>query len=216
MRVGLMPPKLAKIMLNLARADKHDTLLDPFCGFATILEEAMLWGYKNLIGSDINAETLAGAKENLEWLVKNYQLPTTKYQLTECDARRLSQKFSPHSIDAIITEPYLGPPLRGKETPEKIQKIIKELSNLYLTSFREFKKIIKPSGRVVILFPVFHTEKQNFFLPILDEIKKIGFNVADPLPKDFKKYNFIKITPRNSILYFRPDQLVWREIFIFS
>lgn len=216
MRVGLMPPKLAKIMLNLARADKYDTLMDPFCGFATILEEAMLWGYKNLIGSDINTETLAGAKENLEWLVKNYQLPTTNYQLTECDARRLSQKFSPHSIDAIITEPYLGPPLRGKETPEKIQKIIKELSSLYLAAFREFKKIIKPSGRVVILFPVFHTEKQNFFLPILDEIKKIGFNVADPLPKDFKKYNFIKITPRNSILYFRPDQLVWREIFIFS
>jgi tRNA G10 N-methylase Trm11 len=212
MRVGLMPPKLAKTMINLARTDKHATVLDPFCGFATILEEALLWGFENLIGSDINAETLAGAKENLEWLAKNYQLPAVNYQLLEHDVRRLSEKISPHSIDAIVTEPYLGPPLQRNESPEKIKEIIKELSDLYLVAFREFKKILKPDGRIIILFPVFHTEKQNFFLPILEEIKKTGFSIADPLPKDFKKYPFLEITPRNSILYFRPDQLVWREI----
>jgi tRNA G10 N-methylase Trm11 len=250
MRVGLMPPKLAKVMINLAQVGKDATILDPFCGFATILEEAMLWGYKNLIGSDINAETLAGAKENLEWLKKNYQLPITNYQLLECDVHRLSEKLSPHSIDAIVTEPYLGPPLHGNESSEKIKEIIKELSELYLAAFREFKKILKPDGRIVILFPVFRAALSSFskgggrrpedfsggrdgegrfnrspfskwrdgegFLPIIDEIKKIDFSVADPLPKEFKKYLFLEITPRNSILYFRPDQLVRREILIFT
>ncbi|MFA5128978.1 MAG: methyltransferase domain-containing protein [Patescibacteria group bacterium] len=216
MRVGLMPPKLAKIMLNLARIDKHSALLDPFCGFATILEEALLWGYENLIGTDINPETLSGAKENLEWLKKNYNLETKNYKLLEADAKEISKKFPSQSIDAIITEPYLGPPLHGDEPQEKIQQIIRELSDLYLAAFREFKKIIKSDGRIAILFPVFHTEKQDLFLPILDEIKKIGFSATDLLPKDFKKYPFLEITPRNSILYSRPDQFVWREIFIFS
>lgn len=216
MRVGLMPPKLAKTMVNLARVDKDAVILDPFCGFATILEEALLWGYKNLIGSDINAETLAGARENLEWLKKNYQLPIANYQLFECDVRKISEKLAPHSIDAIVTEPYLGPPLHGNESSERINKTIKELSDLYLAALQEFKKILKPDGKIVMLFPVFHTAKEDLFLPILDETKKIGFTVADLLPKELKKYSFLKIMPRNSILYFRPDQLVWREIFVFK
>lgn len=216
MRVGLMPPKLAKTMLNLAQVNKDSTILDPFCGFGTILEEALLWGHKNLIGSDINPKTLEGAKENLEWLKKNYQLPIADYKLFEYDVRHISKNLPPRSIDAIITEPYLGPPLRGNETPEKIQEIIEELSSLYLAAFGEFKKILKPDGRVVMLFPVFHTIKQDFFLPILDKIKKIGFSVTDPLPENLKQYSFLKTTPRKSILYFRPDQLVWREVLIFK
>jgi len=216
MRVGLMPPKLAKVMINLTRVEKNAKILDPFCGFATILEEAMLWGYENLTGTDINAETLAGAKKNLEWLVKIYNLKPKTYNLIESDVRRLSEKFSPRSVDAIITEPYLGPPLHGNESPERIQQIIKELSDLYLAAFREFKKILKLDGKIVILFPVFHTEKQDFFLPIIEEIKKIGFAAADPLPKDLEKYSFLKITERNSIIYSRPDQKVFREILIFK
>lgn len=216
MRVGLMPPKLAKVMLNLAQVDKDAVILDPFCGFATILEEAMLWGYRNLVGSDINSATLAGARENLEWLKESYKLQVISYKLIECDARRLSEQLPSHSVDAIVTEPYLGPPLQGNESSEKIEQIIKELSDLYLAAFHEFKKILKSNGKVVILFPVFHTAKQDFFLPIIDRIKKIGFEVVDPLPKEFRKYKFLEITPRNSILYFRPDQLVWREILIFK
>jgi tRNA G10 N-methylase Trm11 len=216
MRVGLMPPKLAKIMLNLARVDKDAAILDPFCGFATILEEALLWGYGNLTGADINAEVLAGAKVNLEWLEKNYELEIKNYELLETDVRKISKKLSPSSVDAIVTEPYLGPPLHGNESSERISQIIKELSELYLAAFREFKKILSPNGKIVILFPVIHTEKKDFFLPIIDEIKKIGFAPADLLPKELKKYSFLKITPRNSIIYFRPDQLVWREIFVFK
>lgn len=229
MKVGLLPPKLAKVMINLANVKKSAAILDPFCGLATILGEASLMGYENLIGGDINAETLSGAKENLLWLAKNYQLPIDNYQLLEYDARHLSKKLSPHSIDAIITEPYLGPPLQGNESPEKIQQIIKELSDLYLAAFREFKKILKPDGKIVIAFPVFRTASDPLpprggglgrggegFLPILDEIKKIGFLPADLLPEKFSGLDFLQITPRNSIIYSRPDQKVFREIFIFT
>ena len=215
MKVGLLPPKLAKIMINLAGAEKSAVILDPFCGLATILGEALLMGYEHLIGGDINPEILSGGKQNLEWLGKNYKLPITNYQLLECNVRHLSLKISTHSIDAVITEPYLGPPLQGDEPPEKIQGIIRELSELYLAAFREFKKILKPGGKIVIALPVFHRKNEDISLPILDEIKKIGFETANFLPKD-ADLNFLQITKRGSIIYSRPDQKVLREIFIFK
>ncbi len=215
MKVGLLPPKLAKIMINLAGAKKSAVILDPFCGLATILGEASLMGYEHLIGGDINPEILAGAKQNLEWLAKTYTLNPEIYNLIESDVRMLSEKISPHSTDAVVTEPYLGPPLQGNEPPEKISQIIKELSALYLTSFRELKKILKPDGKIVIAFPVFRRKNENLFLPILDEIKKIGFEPTDLLPEKFSRLNFLQITKRGSVIYSRPDQKVLREIFIF-
>ncbi len=44
---GMLPPKLARTMVNLALADKHlgsSTLLDPFCGVGTVLIEARTIG----------------------------------------------------------------------------------------------------------------------------------------------------------------------------
>lgn len=216
MKVGLLPPKLAKIMINLAEKPLDAVLLDPFVGLATILGEAALMGYKNLIGADINGETLSGARENFEWLTKTYNLKLITYNLIASDVRKLSKKLPPRSVHAIVTEPYLGPALQGNESQEKIQEIIKELSELYLSAFREFKKILKLDGKIVITFPVFHTEKENLFLPVVDEIKKIGFTVTNPLPKGFEKYSFLKITPRDSIVYSRPNQLVRREVLIFA
>ncbi|OGF20605.1 hypothetical protein A2257_02055 [Candidatus Falkowbacteria bacterium RIFOXYA2_FULL_38_12] len=216
MQVGLMPPKLAQIMINLSEAKDDGVILDPFCGFGTVLGEAMIAGYKNLIGSDINEEVLAGAKENLEWLEKNYQLPAINYQLIKSDVRHISGKVEEVSVDAIVTEPYLGPPLHGNEPKENILEIAKELSMLYLDAFREFKKVLKPNSKIVILFPIFVFQNEEIFLPIMEEIKKIGFEAANPLPKELENKDFVKITPRQSIIYSRPGQKVLREVLVFS
>jgi tRNA G10 N-methylase Trm11 len=43
---GMIPPKLAKMMVNLARKQNgkdNQTLLDPFCGSGTVLQEAFLY-----------------------------------------------------------------------------------------------------------------------------------------------------------------------------
>lgn len=68
---GMLPPKLARLMVNLAGNVTDDkTLLDPFCGGGTVLMEAALVGYTKQIGSDIDARQIAGSKENLAWLVE--------------------------------------------------------------------------------------------------------------------------------------------------
>jgi len=213
---GMLPPKLAKIMLTLSRISVDESgrtqILDPFCGSGTILQEAILLGYKNLIGSDISERAIADTKKNLEFITKKLtNLPT--YQLINLSATDLISKIKPNSINAIITEPFLGPPLRGGESREKIQKILAELSELYLKSFTEFKKILKPDGKIVIVFPAFKFKNEILYLPVLNQLKKEGFNPSFEIPAELKNLN---LTPRHSIIYSRPDQKVMREIFIFT
>jgi len=52
---GMIPPKLALMMLNLSMAKDTENILDPFCGSGTILQEAVWQGRTNLYGSDISA-----------------------------------------------------------------------------------------------------------------------------------------------------------------
>ena len=54
--VGMLPPKLAQIMINLALGDqepKDKLLLDPFCGTGVLLQEALLMGLK-VYGTDLS------------------------------------------------------------------------------------------------------------------------------------------------------------------
>jgi tRNA G10 N-methylase Trm11 len=214
-RSGMLPPKLAQIMINLACTGTPRLkvgaflLLDPFCGSGTILTEAMLMGYKNLIGSDISAKAIEDTKKNIEWIIKNYQLPiqsTRDYKLHNCGATELSKFLKPNSIGAIITEPYLGPQ-RGKID---FKKITIELENLYSKSLAEFKKVLKPNGRIVMIFPVFQTSRGSQTLsPNLN-----SFKIINPIPENLRDNKCIKLTNRNTIIYGRVGQKVWREIVI--
>lgn len=211
---GMIPLKLAKIMINLAMIEKDKTILDPFCGSGTILQEAILMSYKKIIGTDVSQEAIENTQKNLNWLFENLKLNSSKLKIEvkKTDVRNLSQKISPNSIEAIITEPYLGP---IKISNFKF-KLLNELSNLYLSAFQEFKKVLKKDGRVVIIFPIFKIKNKLHFLPILEELKKTGWQIINPIPKILLNNPVIKITERNSIIYSRPDQKILREIFIFK
>ncbi len=205
-RSGMLPPKLAQIMINLSGAKLDDIILDPFCGSGTILTEAILMGYKNLIGSDISNKAIKDTKINLEWIKNNYQLSITNYELKNIDVTQISKQIKPNSIDAIITEPYLGPQ-RGKFD---INKTVKELEHLYTKSLVEFKKILKPNGKIIMIWPSFSVKPKSIF--INPEIS--GYKIINPIPKNLEKNIFLKLTMRNTMVYGREDQKVWREIMI--
>lgn len=133
---GMLPPKLAQIMINLSGANPDRAALDPFCGSGTILTEAMLMGFKNIIGSDISGKALRDTKDNIAWIQSKFQISNFNFQLFNSGAARISEHTAPNSIDAIITEPYLGPQ-RGQF---EISKTAKNLEQLYSESLAEFKK----------------------------------------------------------------------------
>lgn len=67
MVVGMMPPKIAQIMINLAtKGDKTLTLWDPFCGLGTTLIEAFHGGHNFLKGSDLEVTMVQMTQKNME------------------------------------------------------------------------------------------------------------------------------------------------------
>jgi len=202
---GMLPPKLAMMMINISKCPKAGVLLDPFCGSGTIITEAMLLGFKKLSGSDISDKAIEDCKKNIEWIsgrnktVIDYAVPEI-YQL---DVNKLTEKKSSGSVGAIVTEPFLGKPLRGGETKMMIVAQIEELKKLYLEAFRQFYKILKPGGIVNFIIPRFRLGNDWIRIDCENEIKKIGFETE----KLFENYT--------SLLYARPDQRVGREIWMF-
>lgn len=233
MGVGMLPIQLTKIMLNLAHAPMDATILDPFCGLGTVLMEATQMGYTHLIGTDLEQKMIDATRENLQWLAKragvaseNSRQPTPfsnfrqrrtgalvslgleleNIKLIATSVEQISKHLPPHSVDGIVTEPYMGP--TKEVTNYKLQ--ITNLIDLYIAAFREFSKILKPKGHVVFILPAFKsgatlTKTSDRVLP---EIKKLGFQPIQLLPSPYS------LTPSPSILYSRPDQRVLREIFV--
>ena len=216
---GMLPPKVAKMMINLAQADTNKTLLDPFCGSGTILQEALLLGYKNIIGSDISDKAIENTNSNLNWLKEKFNVQNSTSNIIKSDVKKLLEKIKVESVDFIVTEPYLGPPLKGNEKKQQLEKVLQELSDLYIQAFVEFKKVLKPKSRVVIIFPIFKLKNQSLsldILDILDKIKEIGFKTVDPIPEKSVNTSCVQVTENNSIIYSRPNQKILREIFIFE
>ncbi|MBA3047942.1 methyltransferase domain-containing protein [Patescibacteria group bacterium] len=222
---GMLPPKLAQIMINLALSpspwqepvpvmNREDgrgeiIILDPFCGSGTILTEAMLMGYGNLIGSDNSKKAIEDTQKNIEWMKQKLEVRSKKLELFHRSAVELSKFIKLNSVDAIITEPYLGPQ-RGKIN---INNVINDLEDLYSRSLAEFKKILKPNGRVVMVWPAY--AKASAGKPILQFINPClkGFEIVNPIPENLLN-DIIKLTDRNTIIYGREGQKVWREIVV--
>jgi len=225
---GLIPPKLAKILINLASVRKEEIILDPFCGSGTILGQAFLMGYQYLIGSDKSQKAISQTKENMAWLKEKFGREAkpdairylakpgavqylAEIKIFQSDVKEISRKLPPHSISAIITEPFLGP-LQIQNQP---QRIIEDLSLMYLQAFESFKKVLKPGGKVVIIFPILKMERKEYFLPILEKISSLGWKKEElisgtcPVPLS-------GTGGRGSLVYSRPEQKVLREIFVFS
>lgn len=92
-----MDPKLARCIVNLARAKEDSLLLDPFCGVGGILIEAGLMGCR-ILGCDLNAKMIEGTIRNLEHFNLEYE------GIILADARK--NAFRP--AESIATDPPYG------------------------------------------------------------------------------------------------------------
>jgi tRNA G10 N-methylase Trm11 len=195
---GMMPPKLAKIMLNLTQS--RGIVLDPFCGSGTVLLMAAELDFKKIIGSDISEKAVLDSRENLKWYQERFNKEIPNY-IFQSDVQDLLQEgIEEKSLDCIVSEGYLGKPLRGNESLIFIQEQIEELRELYLNSLKVFQKLLKNEGCVIISLPIFVLENREKSLNILKEIKDLGFKLK-PLLKD-----------RETLIYKRETQKVYRQI----
>jgi tRNA G10 N-methylase Trm11 len=201
---GMLPPKLAQIMINLAQVTSLEAVIvDPFCGSGTVLSEAVLMGYKHLFGSDISAKAVEDTRRNINWTKELYKIEDVKLKLFVKNAVDLSKFIKNDSVEAIITEPYLGPQ-RGMIA---FKTVISNLEELYSAALKEFRKVLKNGSRVVMIWPMFYGQR-----PMTPDYS--GFKLINMVPESLAASEFIKKPNRETIIYGRPGQKVYREIVV--
>lgn len=207
---GMLPLKIARMMVNMALDHQNNIVADPFCGMGSILSEALMVG-ADVIGSDTNKAAVSKTDGNLNWLKTQYsELIERSIALHECDATHISEKISPHSLDAIVTEPFLGAPFerrgssfvqKGKPvTAESVANTIRGLEKLYLGALKNWRTLLKKNARVVIIAPSIEWQSKNYSVKkVFDNCEMLGYT--------------LDIGP---IEYARPHAIVKRHIYVLT
>ncbi|HYF05896.1 MAG TPA: DNA methyltransferase [Patescibacteria group bacterium] len=226
MFVGMIPPKVAQSMMNLSGCKAGDTILDPFCGLGTLLQEGVLQGYR-VLGSDIEKQQISDAEKNLEWFRNRYRIPNGKYHVEVMDARNVSTLIEKiiktgavTEVKAVVTEGTLGPPYSEFPSSVDMQRNFDDLAALYKDCLTDFAKFLPPKGRVVMCMPAYRKGRGEYVsLPQekLDFLEELGYTIKDIIPQVLsKKFKFLKLSERGTCFYDRKDQIVAREIIIFE
>ncbi len=191
-KVGMLPPKLAQILINLCGPLKPDTgILDPFCGTGVVLQEALLMSY-HAYGTDINPRMIEYSEKNLKY----FNFDNYKLEVGDATSYKWDEK-----IDAVACESYLGKPMSMIPPEIKLKTEKQECSTIILGFLKNLSAQIKSDTPVVIACPAWLRENGSYSrLEILDEIENMGYNVNNK--------------SREGLLYHRDGQIVARDIII--
>jgi tRNA G10 N-methylase Trm11 len=85
-----------------------------------------------------------------------YEVVGTKAQV-EYDSLMDASIIKHTNIDAVICEPYMGPPQRRSISEKDAEKLLKDVKKLYISLFEVLKKLSKPGFRVVMVLPSYRT-----------------------------------------------------------
>lgn len=216
-KVGMLPPKLAQILINLCGSlPAGSRILDPFCGTGVVLQEAILMGY-SAYGTDLSDRMIEYSQRNLEWLSREHcdqrgacaASPVTtgasvarsrdsSFEVSQGDAT--SFKWS-GNINAVACEGYLGAPMSQIPPEIKLKDQKHECSSIILGFLKNLAPQIESDTPVVIAVPAWLRSNGEYErLNIVDEIDNMGYNVKD--------------ISREGLLYHRDDQIVARDIII--
>lgn len=203
-RIGMLPPKLAQTMINLANPPVSGTILDPFCGSGVVLQEALLMEF-DVTGSDINPKMVEFTKKNLDWLCKKYDVShggnlSMQFKVYLKDA--MVAKWT-ERIDAVVSEIYLGKPLSKTPSSEELYKIAGEVNELLKKFLANIGSQIKSGTQLCLAVPAWRTKNGFVQLPLLDRLTDMGYNQLD-----------FKYAAPKDLIYFRADQIVARKLIV--
>lgn len=211
--VGMLPPKLAQAMLNLAGVESGQRVLDPFCGTGVVLQEAALLGCE-VYGSDLNEKMVRYTRDNMVWLEDHARISVGKYYEVADATKHMWQQ----PIDHVVCEAYLGQPLSGLPRPGKLEEIRQDCNTITRKFLENLRPQLKPGTRCCIAVPAWRTSagaalkhphsgrtmSSSFLhLPVVDDLNKIGYN----------RISFSHAAS-SDLIYHRPDQIVARELLV--
>jgi tRNA G10 N-methylase Trm11 len=223
-KVGMLPPKLAQIIINLAAGRIPETalqsicdipagepiptpilnqkVLDPFCGTGVILQEALLMGYK-VYGSDLEQRMIDYSIANAHWLTLHYPVTDEGTHFEKADATAYTW---PHKFDFIASEVYLGRPFTSTPSPQIVQQTMAECQLIIKKFLQNIAPQIKPGTRLCLAVPAWQTKQNQFqHLPLVDQIADLGYT----------RISF-EHAAETQLIYYREDQIVARELIVIT
>ena len=235
--VGMLPPKLAQIMLNLALSDTPQssnrptkspeqsaarvstgaypietrreavlddfggesatfTVLDPFCGTGTVLQEALLRQF-DVIGTDLSDKMVSYTQENLNWITKSHKHTGQIIEISQADATN-NQWSNAQQISAVVCETYLGQPFSAPPSPAKLKEVTGNCNHIILGFLKNIHPQLNPGTRLCIAVPAWRSKDGSLtHLPLTRDPSRLGFDLVRP-----------------PMIYSRPDQVVARELLV--
>lgn len=126
-KLGMLPPKLAQILINLAHPGFEEVVIDPFCGTGTVNIEAAIMGY-HTIGADRDASVISGATDNFVQLAEKFRYPESWGTFFTSEA----QQFPKEKLSGVmVTEGFLGFNFEKKPSSAEIEKNIKKILSIW-------------------------------------------------------------------------------------
>lgn len=198
--VGMLPPKLAQIMINLAAGKSVEgTLLDPFCGTGVILQEASLMGYA-VYGTDLADKMIDYSARNLSWLDEKFGIKTN-VNLEQADA--MTARWN-GDISAVVCESYLGQPFSAPPSPAKLDEVTRNCEHIISAFLKNIGTQLKVGTPLCIAVPAWQDRDGNFtHLPLTHMIGELGY----------RRFTFKHIRDED-LLYYREGQVVARELLV--
>jgi tRNA (guanine10-N2)-dimethyltransferase len=221
-KVGMLPPKLAQILVNLGTgqlaeetlssiceipADQEiplplldKTVLDPFCGTGVVLQEAALMGY-HTYGTDLEPRMIEYSKANMVWLVDKRRLAPVCCRTDVGNATDF--KWQP-PIDFVAAETYLGRPFTSQPESGILAQTVMDCNLIIKKFLRNIHGQLTPGTRLALAIPAWQIQTNRFkHLPLIDQIEDLGYN----------RVSFEHIRD-GDLLYYRSDQIVARQLLV--
>lgn len=223
-KVGMLPPKLAQILINLGAGllpeDKLEsiceipaeqpipqplldrTVLDPFCGTGVVLQEALLMGYGSY-GTDLDQRMVDYTNYNIRtWLKSWYDFQTPVFvEKGDATSHQWKEKF-----DFVAAETYLGRPFTSQPSPEILAQTVAECNLIIKKFLQNIGSQVEPGTRLCLAVPAWQSRPGEFkHLPLIDSLSDLGYNRV-----------IFEHVRDDQLLYHRAEQIVARQLIVIT
>ena len=199
--VGMLPPKLARMMINLAAGQiaPPARLLDPFCGTGVVLQEAALLGY-DPYGTDLSEKMVEYSRENLAWITKKAAL-TTSHQIDQADAMQYA--WQP-PINLVASETYLGQPFSAPPSPEKLKDVSGNCNHIIANFLTNLAPQLVAGTPLCLAVPAWRSSEGRFTnLTLIGQLEALGYRRL-----------YLEHVRDEQLLYYRENQVVARQLLL--
>ena len=230
--VGMLPPKLARMMINMAVGtslipNKHegytrasgggDEVVNSFRDKAEGLAPPVLLdpfcGTGVLLqeaallgfdvyGTDLSEKMVRYSTENLDWLTHQYSL-ASKITVDHGDAMEYTWQ---QSIDVVATETYLGQPFSAPPSPAKLTEVRGNCNHIISEFLKNIAGQLASGTPLCVAVPAWRDAKGTItHLPLTSNPEKLGFTL-----------NRLTHVSKEQLIYYREDQIVARELLLLT